>query len=331
MRAVGSFIALFRVALAGWPVCSGCRTSDLMVRLSGGGLPGVWVCYLDDERVLARAARLWVGALDFTPRNRVMRIVIDIMIALMLIAVVAGGLYLYNSEAQGERKAESVRFALQQLQEQAAYHTTVQSAMAGHDVLLVHLHEQWFGEDVPANALVQGDRPWIDLAPPGDLGEHPPDPVVYNEQQAGFWYNPTTGTFRARVSPASSEAQTLALYNEVNGTALEAFDVIPDTSRKPLAHAPGQTPVKQYATMANKTWSETKVEDDLPETDLIVAKQPDTAAAELNDLGDQANPGVDLNSKNTSESQGAEDLLPEVVEAGLLPESRPTLERLKNE
>jgi hypothetical protein len=89
--------------------------------------------------------------------------------------------------------------------------------------------------------------------------------------------------------------------------------------------------VKQYATMANKTWSETKVEDDLPETDLIVAKQPDTAAAELNDLGDQANPGVDLNSKNTSESQGAEDLLPEVVEAGLLPESRPTLERLKNE
>ncbi|MBX2852437.1 MAG: hypothetical protein KTR15_11915 [Phycisphaeraceae bacterium] len=260
-----------------------------------------------------------------------MRIVIDIMIVLMLVAVVAGGLYLYNSEAQGEREVASVRVALQQLQEQAAYHTTVQSAMAGRDVLLVHLHEQWFGEDVPTNVLIGGDRPWIDLAPPGDLGEHPPDPVVYNRDQAGFWYNPTTGTFRARVSPATSEAQTLALYNEVNGTALSAFDVIPDTSRKPLAHAIGQTPVKQYATMANKTWSEATVEDDLPETDLIVAEQSEASANEGAVLGGEVNSGVDLNSVNTPDSQEPADTLPELVEVDLLPDSRPTLDRLKND
>ena len=259
-----------------------------------------------------------------------MRIVIDIMIGLMLVAVVAGGLALYNSQAQGEQKVAAVRVALQQLQEQAAYHTTVQSAMAGRDVLLVHLHEQWFGEDVPTNVLIEGDRPWIDLAPPGDLGEHPPDPVVTHEGQAGFWYNPTTGTFRARVSPATSEAQTLALYNEVNGTTLEAFDVIPDTSRKPLAHVPGQTPVKQYATMANKTWSEAAVENDLPQTDLIVAARSEKPARELDDLDDQLNSGVDLNSKNKTKIEDASQSLPEVVEDEFLPDSRPTLERLKD-
>lgn len=293
------------------------------------GLPGFWAGYLDDRSVLACVARLWAGALAVSPRNRIMRIVIDIMIGLMLVAVVAGGLYLYNSQANSKRQVASVRAALQQLQEQAAYHTTVQSAMAGRDVLLVHLHEQWFGEDVPANVLVDGDRPWIDLAPPGDLGEHPPDPVVTSQAQAGFWYNPTTGTFRARVSPATSEAQTLALYNEVNGTGLEAFDVIPDTSRKPLAHVPGQTPVKQYATMANKTWSEAKAGDDLPETDLIVAKPSGTSAEETADSGDQSHSGDNLILKESAETQDADNRLPEVVEDDLLPNSRPTLDRLK--
>lgn len=199
-----------------------------------------------------------------------MRIVIDIMIGLMVVSVIAGGVYLYNSRAQEENKVDAVRTALEQLEQQSDYHHTVQSAMAQRDVLLVHIHEQWFGEDVPTNVLLDGDRPWIDLAPPGDLGEHPPDPVASSEQQAGFWYNPTTGVFRARVRPAASEAQTLAMYNEVNGTALLGFEQIPDSSRQPLAHVQGKTPAKQYASMANKTWSEPVTQDPL-ETDLIEA------------------------------------------------------------
>ncbi|MFK7790477.1 MAG: hypothetical protein AB8C95_13405 [Phycisphaeraceae bacterium] len=226
-----------------------------------------------------------------------MRIVIDIMIGLMLIAVVAGGLYLYNSKAHDEQQTEVVRAALQQLQEQAAYHTTVQSAMAGQDVLLVHLHREWFGEDVPTNVLVEGDRPWIDLAPPGDLGDHPPDPVVSSQTQAGFWYNPTTGTFRARVTPAASEALTLALYNEINGTALPGFDPIPDTTRQPMAHTLGLTPARQYASMANKTWSEKRVDDDLPATDLITVEHFDTSK-KVSDTAETAEKPLRINQVN---------------------------------
>lgn len=260
-----------------------------------------------------------------------MRIVIDIMIGLMLVAVVAGGLYLYNTEANDQREVASVRAALQQFQEQAAYHTTVQSAMAGRDVLLVHLHREWFGEDVPTNGLLKGDRPWIDLAPPGDLGLHPPDPVASSEDQAGFWYNPTTGTFRARVSPAASEALTLELYNEVNGSSLPAFDVIPDTSRQPLAHTPGQTPAKQYASMANKTWSEVAVPEPALETDLLTAPAVDPSQPSTVEFVEEASQATESNALEAAELKNSENTSSEAQRSDLNRESRPTLDHLKAE
>lgn len=253
-----------------------------------------------------------------------MRIVIDIMIGLMVVGVVAGGLYLYNNREQSERDVESVRVALQQLQEQAAYHRTVQSAMADRDVLLVHLHAEWFGEDVPTNLLLTEGRPWIDLAPPGDLGQHPPDPVVYGETQAGFWYNPTTGIFRARVSPATSEAQTLALYNEVNGSALPAFEQIPDPSRQPLAHILGTTPAKQYASMANKTWSE-PIEEETLDTDLLVGEPSAEPAAQIDAIEAQVNRQAEPQDPNKNLDQN-DQVLPEIVDDPIDgPEKRPTL------
>ena len=253
-----------------------------------------------------------------------MRIVIDIMIGLMLVGVVAGGLTLYNSQAENEREVDAVRIALQRLQEQAAYHRTVQSAMADRDVLLVHLHAEWFGEDVPTNVLLSDGRPWIDLAPPGDLGTHPPDPVVYDEAQAGFWYNPTTGTFRARVSPATSEAQTLALYNEVNGSTLDAFEQIPDPSRQPLAHKPGTTPAKQYASMANKTWSEPVAEETL-DTDLLTESSSAKPIAQNDETERQVNQQSDDSKSEKTTDQNDQISAPIEVEVVSETEKRPTL------
>lgn len=183
-----------------------------------------------------------------------MRIVIDSLIAVMLVAVLACVLMLNHQRRDGEASVAVVQNALKRLHDQAAYHTAL--ASAERETLLVHVHEAWFGRDLPTNVLAEGERPWLDLAPPGDFGLHPPDPVISGSNQAGFWYNPTTGTFRARVMPGPSEAQTLALYNRVNGTALDTFEQMPDPARKPIAHQVGTTPARQYASMANRTWSE---------------------------------------------------------------------------
>ncbi|MGB0768258.1 MAG: hypothetical protein ACPGYV_11170 [Phycisphaeraceae bacterium] len=209
-----------------------------------------------------------------------MRSVIDGLIALMLFAVIAGGFVLYYHSQQDERDVAAVQKALDRLHEQAAYHTAVESAMTGRDTLLVHLRAEWFGDRVPTNVLLDDRHPWIDLAPPGDMGVHPPDPVASGRHQAGFWYNPTTGVFRARVSPGPSESQTLSRYNLINGTSLSAFEQIPDPSRTPVAHAPGTTPARQYAAMANRTWSEPAEEDKLVEAIVAVESRSASKAAE---------------------------------------------------
>lgn len=179
-----------------------------------------------------------------------MRLVIDSLIVVMLLAVVGGLLVLHSQRKQAERELAQTQQALSALHAQTAYHASVKSALAGHEQVLVYIEPTWFGDGLPSNQLVSGDRPWLDLAPPGDMSDHPPDPIILNDQQAAFWYNPTLGVFRARVQPQLSEGQTLELYNQVNTSALLAFEQAPSPDRRPMAHAPGQTPSRQYASLA---------------------------------------------------------------------------------
>jgi len=179
-----------------------------------------------------------------------MRLVIDSLIVIMLLAVLGGVVILHKNRKQGERELAQTQQALSALHAQTAYQSTVKSAMAGHEQVLVYIEPAWFGEQMPENQLVRGDRPWLDLAPPGDVGEHPPDPIILNDQQAAFWYNPTLGVFRARVEPQLSEAKTLELYNQVNTCQLLAFDVVPSADRRPMAHVPDQAPSRHYASLA---------------------------------------------------------------------------------
>ncbi|GIW74332.1 MAG: hypothetical protein KatS3mg103_0854 [Phycisphaerales bacterium] len=88
----------------------------------------------------------------------------------------------------------------------------------------------WFGDDPPRNHLLSGDRPWVEIAPPEDADrDHPADPVAFDldvepgTKAASFWYNPYRGVVRARVPPQINDAQTLALYNRVNGVLLTSL------------------------------------------------------------------------------------------------------------
>ena len=84
------------------------------------------------------------------------------------------------------------------------------------------------------NVLVPGWHPWLDVAPKGDLELHPPDPVVIGPDQAGLWYNPSSGVVRARVIDQGTDTATLKLYNEINETALVVLSTDNNLSRRPL-------------------------------------------------------------------------------------------------
>ena len=163
-----------------------------------------------------------------------MRIVIDSLIALMLVLLLGGMLVHYRNEQTKILKYQQVHSALATLQEQALY----RGAMAEVDSaeprrFPTEISPKWFDNRMPVNLMVPPGQPWLDVAPPNDKNDHPPDPVITRPDQAGFWYNPNRGIFRARVTPQFTDSETLDLYNELNGTSLSWLPHEIDPALKP--------------------------------------------------------------------------------------------------
>ncbi|MEM9414788.1 MAG: hypothetical protein AAGA29_04830 [Planctomycetota bacterium] len=262
-----------------------------------------------------------------------MRLVIDSLIVVMVLGVIGGVLYLNRQEEQGEQETAIVIDALGRLYEQTKHHAAIDTAIAGRDTIVVQVMPSWFQDDLPLNVLVGEGQPWIDLAPPGDASVHPPDPIVTGPDQAGFWYNPTAGVFRARVLPQLSERETLDLYNRINGTALDAFEEAPDPARAPLAYTPGVTPTTSYASPAAE-WVQTAGTAELsrpngvitPHVDAPENVETDTIEVDpilIHDLDEPDTTQPDFESD--TEMPGIEEV--ETPETEPEPAPRPTLNR----
>ena len=146
-----------------------------------------------------------------------MRLVFNGMMAMMLVGILATAVYYHRQSNRHHASFETVHDSLRLLHEQVAYQRAI--AMANEDGAGYPetVKTEWFGRRVPFNPLVPAGHPWIDVAPVGDLSRHPPDPIILDGEQAGFWYNPSHGLFRARVMAQLSERQTVDMYNQANG------------------------------------------------------------------------------------------------------------------
>ncbi len=182
-----------------------------------------------------------------------MRLLIDSLVALAVVAVVV--IY-FAQRRSGEATLaleQEVRANLDVLHERTAFHGALRwGQMLENDErpmtkFPVEVMPAWFGGAMPGNVVAATDqeggaRPWLDVAPTDDLSEHPPDPVLVRPGQAGLWYNPNTGVFRARTPLEAGDALTLARYNRLNGTSLSALPRDTDPQRQPLAYTPGKAP-----------------------------------------------------------------------------------------
>ncbi|HEX7008380.1 MAG TPA: hypothetical protein VF184_00265 [Phycisphaeraceae bacterium] len=154
-----------------------------------------------------------------------MRLLIDSLIAMMLLGILAAVLLYHRERTQDLEQIRRTHQALAQLQEQALYRSALGEEVVERSPIgfPLRIEPAWFSNKLPRNALVSGDRPWLDIAPPGDMSDQPPDPVILGPDQAAFWYNPNRGIFRARVMPQVSEQSTLELYNQANNTAMPSL------------------------------------------------------------------------------------------------------------
>ena len=170
-----------------------------------------------------------------------MRLTLNILIPMMAVGLVTGVIVYDRAQRHGDRTYLAVQRDLTRLRGQAAYHGALRDVAVSRAGFPWAIDEEWFaGESLPANTLVPGQQNWLDIAPPGDMFEHPPDPIAFEPSQGGFWYNPNLGVLRARVPWEHSPARALDAYNRVNGTSLKQLPPSGNTKRRPRVH---KTPV----------------------------------------------------------------------------------------
>ena len=165
-----------------------------------------------------------------------MRRVVDILIVLLLVAVMIGLVLHYRGEQEALKNYRAVHEAISKLYEQALFQGSLNenTTKAGFPLMI---YPKWFPEHLPVNVAVPDTQPWLDIAPLGDMSDHPPDPVIVDGEQAGFWYNPNRGLFRARVTLQFTEEETLTLYNQLNNTALKILPRDTKPERQPVSLA----------------------------------------------------------------------------------------------
>lgn len=173
-----------------------------------------------------------------------MRLLIDTLIALMLTALLGGLIWHHRYQEDQVQAKQTVQRSLTELHEQVLYQRSL-GRVAQSDLGFPRLVEPtWFSRSLPRNAVAPPPHPWMDIAPPDDMATHPPDPVLTHPAQAGLWYNPNLGIFRARVPAQLSHGATIRLYNELNGTQIRALPQTVDARRRPIPHdEPGATVV----------------------------------------------------------------------------------------
>ncbi|QQE10068.1 hypothetical protein JD969_11125 [Planctomycetota bacterium] len=180
---------------------------------------------------------VWYGSFEMLEAgfNRSMRILLDIMIGAMLIATVCFVVMYRHGNSAREQRCEQVNDALVELREQMLYHTSLGEAVVTESGFPDYVDAGWFTRGLPFNQMAGNGRPWIDIAPKGDWSDQPPDPVIVSDAQAGIWYNPNLGVFRARVKQQVSAVETLKLYNKVNRLELRGLRRDKKERRMPIA------------------------------------------------------------------------------------------------
>ena len=109
----------------------------------------------------------------------------------------------------------------------ATMQRAVEQYEAEHGQWPVAIDPLWFVDRrVPANTAAPGERRLVNNNAAADSGKlHPTVKAMQSTPPfiAAWWYNPHNGTVRARVREHADAAETLASYNDLNGTSITSL------------------------------------------------------------------------------------------------------------
>lgn len=153
-----------------------------------------------------------------------MRLVVDGLIALMLLAVLAAVLWHQRAQADRIGQVEATQRAIRTIESQALYHASLGQVDVTRRGYPFEIDPAWFTTR-PVNHVGGGTSEWLESADDKDAARHQPHRITTGPDRAAFWYNAYRGVVRARVARQSSEQATVELYNLINGTSLRVGDV----------------------------------------------------------------------------------------------------------
>ena len=150
-----------------------------------------------------------------------MRLFMDTVIALTLLALLAGVVWYNRMDNSQQRERDSVRSEVRRFQQQIALQSALATVNHNERGYPETIDPDWFQGNIPVHPMLDASHPWLQVAGPDqEFLMHPPDPIAATNAMAKFWYNPYMGVVRARVPAGFSDAASLDLYNYINDSQL---------------------------------------------------------------------------------------------------------------
>ncbi|GAB5496477.1 MAG: hypothetical protein Phyf2KO_15570 [Phycisphaerales bacterium] len=150
-----------------------------------------------------------------------LRRLVDLICVLVICAIAYGAVWMSKRGDRHADQVEATRASVVQIQNELVLRSQSGRAALNPRGWSETIVPAWFGGELPANLLLDDDRPWMEIASVEQAEfEHPRPLFDVSGQDASFWYNPALGIVRARVPMLSTDAKTLDAYNTINGVNL---------------------------------------------------------------------------------------------------------------
>ena len=154
-----------------------------------------------------------------------MRIVVDIVVVLVVVGVIAAIARQRQAEAAHIGQVAKVQIALDEIKSQSLYRAGVGDVIVTRRGYPAEIKPEWF-RTPPVNVLAGPTDRWMEIVEDVHSNRDDPEYLFTEGKRAAYWYNPYRSILRARVARQITDAETLELYNLVNGTNLSMTDVL---------------------------------------------------------------------------------------------------------
>ena len=146
-----------------------------------------------------------------------MRSTLNVLTILAAGLLVLGGWRIYDDARQEDRLIQSTRLAKDRIHAEIRLRSALAGASVSRTGWIQRVDPKWFSP-LPQNAwFTSAAQPWIEIAPESVGRRQDPNEIsITHPSQAAWWFNPNSGSLRARVPDLTSRSATRALYDLVN-------------------------------------------------------------------------------------------------------------------